>query len=232
MQSRACAKPVGVPYLRNSDRMQRPVKLFVSATPDLEPERDVVGRVIAKLPISIGWQIGRSPRRGEPLQPALEAMAALEAVAACDIFLFLLGQDITAPAGVEWDVARRADRHTIPLLKEVLLTPAAQSFVRQAGVAWTPFASHDDLIQVTRSAVVEHLLARALQYGLGIVEHEALLALDNEGGRDPGKPAQVPLANLGASLYPGVDEGGAGAGAVILGPHSLPHGGVALADDG
>jgi hypothetical protein len=192
------------------DAMGGSVQLFVSATPDLEPEREVVGQVVAALPVSIGWQIGRSPRRGEPLQPALEV------VAGCDLYLFLLGRDIAAPAGVEWDVACRVGKKPLAFVLDVLHTPAAQAFLRQSGREWTAFASQDKLADLLRTALVEHLLAGALRYGLNVVEHEALSALSEDGGA--GDEAGASIEVLQAE--------GAGGGGVILGPHSLPPGGV------
>lgn len=193
--------------------MPSPLRLFVSATPDLEPEREAIGQVVAALPISLGWEIGRTPRRGEPLQPSIAA------VADCHLYLFLLGQDIAAPAGVEWDVARRSGRKPLAFLKDVLRTPAAQVFVREAEAPWSLFASARQLSEMVHAALVERLLAEALSYGLSIVEVEALAALRhaNAGAREAIGPPAV-----------AIPDGGAGGGGVILGPHSLPPGGVPL----
>ena len=193
------------------------VYLFVSATPDLEPEREIVGQAVARLPVSIGWEIKRTPRRGEPLQPALEA------VAACDIYLFLLGQDITAPAGVEWDIARRSGKKPLAFLKDVLHTPAAQVFIREARVTWTHFASVEELMDLVQVALAEHLLERELEYGLSVVEHEALSALLQKREEEEGPLAEVsPIEGR---------PGGAAGGGVILGPSDLPPGGVPLTAD-
>jgi len=193
------------------------VYLFVSATPDLEPEREIVGQAVARLPVSIGWEIKRTPRRGEPLQPALEA------VAACDIYLFLLGQDITAPAGVEWDIARRSGKKPLAFLKDVLHTPAAQVFIREARVTWTHFASDEELMDLVQVALAEHLLERELEYGLSVVEHEALSALLQKREEEEGPLAEVsPIEGR---------PGGAAGGGVILGPSDLPPGGVPLTVD-
>jgi hypothetical protein len=191
------------------------VRLFVSATPDLEPEREIVGRVVARLPVSLGWEIGRSPRRDEPLQPALEA------VAACHLYLFLLGRDIAAPAGVEWDVARRSGKNRLAFLKDVLRTPAAHAFVREAGDRWALFADDGELAEMVQAAIVQHLLAEPLSYGLSVVEYEALSGLSEAAGGalESSEPSRG-----------GMPEGGAGGGGVILGPHNLPAGGVPLAD--
>ena len=41
------------------------VRLFISAGPELEPEREAIGRALAEFPINLGWEIKRTPRLGE-----------------------------------------------------------------------------------------------------------------------------------------------------------------------
>ena len=192
------------------------VHLFVSATPDLEREREIIGQVVARLPVSLGWEIARTPRRGEPLPPVLEA------VAGCDLYLFLLGRDIAAPAGVEWNVALRSGKKPLATMKDVLRTPAAQAFVREAWGHWTLFTDDQELEGLVQAALVQHLLAGALQYGLSVVEHEALSAL-SEAGAAAGEAARQERTQPQAT--------GAGGGGVILGPHPVPRGGVLLGED-
>ncbi len=79
--------------------MRRAIKLYVSAGRDVGRERDVIGRVVAGLPVTAGWEIGSTPLAGQPVSPAGAPAAAIPAPDACDLFIFVLGQDITAPAG-------------------------------------------------------------------------------------------------------------------------------------
>ncbi|MEZ4677557.1 MAG: hypothetical protein R2932_25410 [Caldilineaceae bacterium] len=46
--------------------MAETLRLFVSATKDLEAERAVIGHAIAQLPIQIGIEIRRTQRRVHP----------------------------------------------------------------------------------------------------------------------------------------------------------------------
>ena len=69
------------------------LRLFVSATNDLEAERAIIGRSVAELPVQIGIEIRRTP----PLLPTYEEV--FEKLDAVDRVYFLLGNDITAPAG-------------------------------------------------------------------------------------------------------------------------------------
>jgi hypothetical protein len=191
------------------------VWLFVTAAPDLQPEREAIGKAIAQLPVSLGWEIKRTPHQGEPLAPALEA------VVDCDFYVFLLGTDVTAPVGVEWDAALEAGRTPLTFLKDVPHTPAAQAFVRfaeRSGVRWTPFGDPQELGVLAQHTLARRILDRAEAYGLSPIEWETLSALlekqhQEKMGRGPGERAQEPR--------------GAGGGGVILAPgRDLPPGGV------
>ena len=85
------------------------LRLFVSATQDLDAERAAIGRALADLPLQIGMEIRRTPAAGA----ALETMHEL--IANVDRFYFLVGQDITAPAGAEWLLAWKLERPVLPL---------------------------------------------------------------------------------------------------------------------
>ena len=63
------------------------VRLFISAGPDQEPTRELLGRALAEMPVNIGWFIKRTPD--------------VDSVAECHLFALLLGSDIWAPVGLE-----------------------------------------------------------------------------------------------------------------------------------
>ena len=193
--------------------MTRRLEIFISAGPDLEEEREAIGEALAKLPVSLGWVIKRTPHRGEPLAPALEDIRA------CDFYVFLLGTDITAPAGVEWNAAQRAGKTPFAFLKEVNRTPAAQAFISAVRAAWTSFHSPQELAVRLQRALAQGILGRAEKVGLSLVERETLAAFIErlERGEVPEKAPQI----LGR------ETGGAGEGGVIIAPgRDLPPGGV------
>lgn len=191
------------------------VRLFVTAAPDLESEREAIGKAIAQLPVSLGWEIKRTPQRGESLAPVLEA------VVNCDFYVFLLGSDVTAPVGVEWDAALEAGKTPLAFLKDVSHTPAAQSFarfVKRNRVRWTPFGDPRELGALVQETLARRILDRAEAYGLNPVEWETLTAFlekQRQGGMEPGPEEGVQ------------EPRGAGGGGVILAPgRDLPPGGV------
>jgi hypothetical protein len=176
--------------------MAETLRIFVSATADLEPERAVIGRTLAELPVQIRAEIQRSPARGIPYEDLFEM------VARCDRFYFLLGQDITAPAGAEWQLAWRLERSVLPLRKLGPLTLAAREFLHLAPVPWIPFRNHAELAQLIELDLIDLLLHPTNRYGLTTQEME-LLALRRQ--------------HLQEKQVKSVKEpGGAGGGGVLL----------------
>ncbi len=146
------------------------LRLFVSATRDLEPERAVIGRAIADLPVRICIEIRRTP----PDRATPETIFDL--IANCDRVYFLLGRDITAPSGSEWDIARHLERPILALRASIPLTPAAQEFVRLAQTEWTTFHSDEELARIVSLDVIDILLHPTNRYGLTPGEVDRLVA--------------------------------------------------------
>ena len=116
------------------------ILLYISAASDLSFEREVLGRAIIEIPTSLGWRIKQTPVADELLD--------LEAVAAADVHILIMGGDIRAPVGAEWLAARHARRLPTLFLKQgAHHTPAAQIFVRdlERHAGWRPFDDAADL---------------------------------------------------------------------------------------
>lgn len=194
-----------------SDRL----RIFISAGPDLKAEREVIGKAIASLPISVGWVIKYTPGRGEPLAPALET------VAASHFYALLLGMDIRAPVGSELYVARQRGKRIVAFLKDGPRTPAARVFVKDALLEWTHFRSADEIGPLLQRALAEQILEGAQTYGISPVDWETLSAFLAEFKDQKG------LEREGEGTTPGYR--GAGEDAVIVAPgRDLPPGGVLL----
>ena len=192
------------------------LRIFISAGPDLEIEREVIGKAIASLPISLGWVIKYTPIRGEPSDPASSA------VELCDFYALLLGLDITAPVGSELYTARKTGKSTAAFLKEGPRTSAARVFVKQSAVKWKPFSNEESLRSLLQKSIVDQILKRPEAYGMTIVDWEALSALAVELTEESSKQHEAITP-----LY-----GGAGSDAVIVSPlRDLPSGGVPIEKD-
>lgn len=151
--------------------MPRPIRLFVSSSPGLEPEREMVGRVVAELPVEVGWEIKHTIGPGEDDR---EALAFVER---CDFYLLLLGGDFAAPMGVEWRKAQRQGRPVLAYRKDVLHSPSARRLLRRSDVAWTTFETLLELRRQVSQSLAEAILDRGERFGLHVNEVEALLEI-------------------------------------------------------
>jgi hypothetical protein len=148
--------------------MAEKLRIFVSATKDLDGERAMIGRALAELPVEIGAEIRRTPSDGASYDDIFELIANV------DRLYFLMGSDITAPSGAEWQVAWKLERAILPLRKPARLTPAAQDFLRPSFVEWTWFRSRRELWQIVTQDLVRILNHPKNRYGLSVTELELL----------------------------------------------------------
>lgn len=189
--------------------MSEILRLFIAATNDLEAERAVIGRSIAALPVQIGIEIRRTP----PLLPTFDEI--FEKVSNVDRVYFLMGNDITAPAGLEWHLAWRLERSVLPIRRSPKPTPAAQEFYNLVRVPWIEFRTEADLVKIMTLDLARLLKNPANRYGLKVLELERLEAYVRKLERQP--------------LAPAKELGGAEGGGVLLDSgHREPMTGVAL----
>lgn len=146
--------------------MGQVLRIFVGATNDLETERAVIGRSVAELPIKIGIEIRRTP----PLLPTFDEIA--QRLGDVDRVYFLMGNDITAPAGLEWHLAWRMGRSLLPLRSSTRPTPAANEFFRLAPVRWQDFHTQAQLARIISLDLARLLQQPANPFGLTVVDME------------------------------------------------------------
>jgi len=181
--------------------MSEILRIFISATHDLEAQRSVIGRTLAELPVQVGAEIRRYPPEGVSNETLFELIGNVDRV------YFLMGGDITAPAGAEWDLALRLERSLMALRYPARLTPAAQQFLRTASNqipadAWRIFRTDAELARIVGLDLVDLLLHPRNRYGVSLAEIQAL------------QRHRQALQKGAESVDP--EPGGAGAGAVIL----------------
>ncbi len=196
--------------------MAEPLRLFVSATNDLEAERAAIGRALAQLPVQVSIEIRRTPATGAPLEEIHERIGNVDRV------YFLFGSDITAPAGAEWFLAWKLERSLLPLRRRTPnthVTPAGQDFLRASLVRWTPFAGPEAAaraVALDAAAILQHPTNR---YGLSVLELEQLAA------------HALRLRQAAPPAVPGRPEGGAEGGGTLLDMgHREPIQGVPLGE--
>ncbi|HHS96547.1 MAG TPA: hypothetical protein ENK08_01385 [Chloroflexi bacterium] len=172
--------------------MDRVIRLYVSSSPDLEAEREALGRAVAALPVSLGWEIRHTPLTGEPEGDSLSF------VASCDLFVVLLGADFAAPMGSEWQEARRHRRATLAFSKRVSRSPSALWAFYQKGVEWQLFASPAELERLLLRRLARALLDHGERLGLNLKDVERLVALLEEEAEEETGGTKEPDRRSGA----------------------------------
>ncbi len=155
--------------------MVNQVLFYISASADLDTEREVLGRAVTEVPVDLGWRVVQSPPGNGPVD--------LEAVKTAGVHVLLMGMDIRAPIGLEWQVAFRAGRRPTAFLKaDTLRTPAGQDFVRLVGreQRWRRYGDGADLRRQVLMLLADHLLDHAAAYVLTPDEIGALVAWRDE----------------------------------------------------
>ncbi|HHX64523.1 MAG TPA: hypothetical protein GX702_06500 [Chloroflexi bacterium] len=185
--------------------MDRQLVLYISAAAEMDAECELLGQVLANTPRAMRWIIKRTPGRGEYANPDLTVLQA------ADFYVILMGMDIVAPMGVEWNVARQAGITTYAYRKiGVPPSPAASVFVRDAGVHWEHYETPSQFATKIERALLTRLIEGTPGYGLDLADLEEISArlkeLEEEEEESP----------EGARDRRGEERRGAGGGGIIL----------------
>ena len=168
--------------------MSKAIHLFVSSSPELQSEREVVAQIVARLPLTLGWQIDHTPMPGE------SAGDHLSRVAASDLYVLLLGQDFAAPMGAELRQAQGVARQILAYRKRCTQSPSSQEAERRLQVDWRVFSTPEALRVWVRRDLLQALLRQVTALGLDMAELERLLASAQEEAerferaRESGRP--------------------------------------------
>ena len=180
--------------------MTKPIRLFVSSSPELYVEREIVGQVIASLPLTVGWRIGHTPT------PGLRAKDMVLSVEFCDLYVLILGHDFSAPMGAELRQAVADAKLPLAFRKKCALSPSAQDAIRRLDATWRMFSTTEGLRTAFTRDLTQALLDRAVPLGLELADVEHLIGLSR---KDEGETA--------GDKEPGASRSDAGRGGVILG---------------
>lgn len=176
------------------------IRLFVSSSPELQMEREAIGQIVATLPLLHGWQIDHTPLPGEA------AADDLARVAACDLYVAVLGHDFAAPMGAELRQALLVGRQPLAYHRRCMGSPSSQDAVRRSDVEWRTFNSLDAFRARVRRDLLQALIRQASTLGLVLGELERLLA-----------SAEEEVERLEVAHAEGRRHGEAGRSGVILG---------------
>jgi hypothetical protein len=191
------------------------ILFYISAAGDLKNERDLLGRIVTEIPVTLGWDIKQTPLDSDNFPD-------LESVANADVHVILLGSDVRAPTGQELWVAQRSGNHPYLFRKSgVVRTPAGQAFSRELEKRgnWGSFKDSAGLRHQILLLLGDHILKRASHYALGPSEFGRLKAWREE---------------LEKEMPEALEEtrGGAGESGIIISPERyVPSEGILIEDD-
>jgi hypothetical protein len=128
--------------------------IFVSSLiGELLPEREAVEKAVSEIPLTRAWVFEHTSASTEPL-----AESYLRKVRECDIFILLVGKDISEPVRQEYETALAHDKPRLVFLRDVERSPEAEAFVEEIDVKWAKFGTLGELQQQIQEAVTDELI--------------------------------------------------------------------------
>lgn len=176
--------------------MTKPIHLFVSSSPDLIEEREIVGQVVARMGLNLGWRIGHTPRAGA------EAEERALWVEECDIYAILLSQDFTAPMGEELTKALTKEVKLLAYHKLRTPSPSTLNTLHHIPLKWQHFGSPAQFRRLFTRDLIKTLVDQAEKLELNLADLAGMMHLI-----DPPQATPPPIT----------PSGDAGQGGVILG---------------
>ncbi|NLG49602.1 MAG: hypothetical protein GX552_05770 [Chloroflexi bacterium] len=151
--------------------MAKQLAVYVSASPEMDAECELLGQLLAGMFHSTQWTIKRTPAYYERMNPDLDALRGSQ------FYVILLGMDIMAPMGVEWMVAQEMGLPTFAFHNvEVVASPATSYFMRQSGAQWQSYRSPQEFIHQLERQLIHKLLEGTPGYGVEVSDLEELSA--------------------------------------------------------
>lgn len=192
--------------------MSKPIHLFVSSSPELAPEREIVGQIIATMPLTIGWRIGHTPLPGSSLDN--RALWVEE----CDVYALILGHDFSAPMGEE--LRKATNKEIVPLAfwSRCTPSPSAQNTINHVRLKWRIYTRLDQFQAMFTMDLVRALIKRASRLGLATNDLAGLAVTLERLKKETAYLADISEQE---ETEPGPRQTDAGRGGVILGREVL-----------
>jgi len=151
--------------------MEEKLVVFISSrlNDEMERARQAVRQAVAALPLTRPWLFEEAPASAEPLDESY-----LRWVGRCDLFILLLGEDVTDPVRTEWETATRAGRPRLVFLKKGAQNDATWQFAKGLDVKWKEYRTLDELKRKVQAAVGDELIKGYRAYGVSEGERAGL----------------------------------------------------------
>jgi len=159
--------------------MEEKLVAFISSriNDEMQQARQVVREAVGELPLTRAWLFEESPASADELEESY-----LRWVGKCDLFILLLGEDITAPMRTEWETAAQARKPRLVFLKKDAQDEAAWAFAKGMNVKWKEYETLDDLKHQVQAAVGDELIRGYRAYGVSEQEKTELEELRARSG--------------------------------------------------
>jgi hypothetical protein len=151
--------------------MEEKLIAFISSriNDEMKQARQVVREAIEELPLTRAWLFEESPASADEI-----AESYLRWVGRCDLFILLLGEDITDPVRTEWETATQARKPRLVFLKKGTQNEEAWAFAKGLNVKWKEYETLDELKCQVQAAVGDELIRGYRAYGVSEREKKEL----------------------------------------------------------
>ncbi len=157
---------------------ENPLMVFVSSVmdkgvEDLSTERDAAVKAIDALPIARSWAFEYTPASADAADDTY-----LDKVDECDIFLLVLGTEMTDPVAKEYGRARDLSKPCLLFVKNVLRSTRAEDWLRarRLEIKYDRFEGAEDLGERAKDAVVDEVIKSQRRYRLRNEDFDHLAA--------------------------------------------------------
>jgi hypothetical protein len=143
--------------------MEEKLMVFISSriNDEMRRARQAVRQALEALPLTRPWLFEEAPAAADPLDESY-----LRWVGRGDLFILLLGEDITDPVRTEWETATQARKPRLVFLKKGAQDEAAWQFAKSLGVKWKEYRTLDELKREAQAAVGDELIKGYRAYGV------------------------------------------------------------------
>jgi hypothetical protein len=151
--------------------MEEKLIVFISSriNDEMKRARQAVRQAIEELPLTRAWLFEEAPAAADPLDESY-----LRWVGKCDLFILLLGEDITDAVKTEWETATQARKPRLVFLKKGAQDDAAWEFAKGLDVKWKEYHTMAELKREVQAAVGDELIKGYRAYGISKGERDDL----------------------------------------------------------
>jgi len=151
--------------------MEEKLIVFISSriNDEMRRARQTVRQAIEELPLTRPWLFEEAPAATDPLDQSY-----LRWVGRCDLFILLLGEDVTDAVRTEWETATQARKPRLAFLEKGAQDDAAWEFAKGLDVKWKEYHTLAELKRQVQAAVGDELIKGYRAYGVSEGERAGL----------------------------------------------------------